>query len=52
MAHRCQNGCGNLIPSNDWHAECEECRRIENEMIKLLQEERNEQERTYHTLES
>lgn len=45
MAHRCMKGCGRLIPSNDWHMVCSVCREAENDIIKLLEEERNEQER-------
>lgn len=47
MAHRCSNGCGTLIPSNDWHTECENCR-ANDELMKMLQEERNEQDREYN----
>lgn len=51
MAHRCIKGCGTLIPSNDWHAECENCRAVDDVMLKLLEEEQNESRRDFHTIE-
>lgn len=60
MAHHCLD-CGTRIPSSDWHCTCKDCRAKQfadkmaesgyDETIKMLEEERDEQDRNSYTVE-